>query len=724
MNCCVKYINTILLVFLIVAGQVQPNPQTGVAVCRDQTSDLFVNSFPINTQTGDLAEWTEQMRSVPDNVCTKRSGVKTTCVIDYTNTTQSSDWCLQVPDTIYIETTLIYRCTNTFDKQQMYYSVKHRPACYASSCYDGYDQSILETIERATFDSLVQEFATPNTDSEWWDQDGYNDCVQMRFEITEPIVSEAVAGNLVGASNASPTSSPAPTLRPTATFAPTKSPAPTYTPVAHTCESESLQLVSDGGLAEMRTASIDTPNRGAVGVAEGLSNIKDILVIDTDTGMGFDKHCTTIGIGEAESYTALCEFDYEDVIEFVEDTGNSIAELCQTANGIYVEDSLNITCASEADSSDITRLVIKNKPSCRSKLCNADGVREVATTEFDRWMKLTLEKGLDEAFAQDVGDATILILNGTHSCVIESDEEDEEESIVVAVGGSSLANIGGVPIPPTDQCRMFTENVNGNLEIYNQKAMFQREILDYVDVDMRQICGSTRPGRLECDFDWTEVLVSSESSANTDTLKSVCMPDGTGSTGAGQYVESVFEVTCVDPQGDRLIMNNRNVPGCIGRPCTPGQSEYLLVDDYNFLADKFIAEGWTCTTEVISVFAPHYNPFVETYSMNEVGSNPQFSTIVVDETNDNDAPPPPKAFESSNQYLQTDIKEAPPSNRPTLAPTGDAFHRGQNYGALLRTQSPTAAFVESPTVSSSSTNFPYTVTLLLMLPTALSMLNL
>mmetsp|Transcript_25264 Transcript_25264/g.59127 ORF Transcript_25264/g.59127 Transcript_25264/m.59127 type:complete len:715 (+) Transcript_25264:233-2377(+) len=710
MNTCVKYVDIILLAFLITAGQASPPAST--EVCRDDSSELYRNSFPVNTEMGDLAEWTEAHRSTPGQVCTRRSGIKTTCVIDYTNTTESTDWCLDVPKTLYIETTFIYRCTNHNNKKQMYYSVKNRPACYASSCFDGYDSSILEGLERASFDGLIEEFKNPNTDSEWRDADGFDECVQMRFEITEPVVSEAVTGS-VGVVHASPTSSPAPSispapsLRPTGSFAPTASSAPTYAPMDLTCETESIELVSndaDFPRSQIRTAGTSNPNR-AVGVAEGLSKIEEILVIDTNTGRGFDKHCKTVEIDDFQNVTALCEFDYDDVIEFIAGTDDSIAALCQAANGVYVEDSISIMCTSDEDPSITTRLVINNKPSCRSKLCNADGVREVATTEFDRWMKLTLEEGLDEAFAKEFDAETVEILSGPQSCVIDSDD-DAEELIVVAVGGSSLSNIGGEPIPPTDECQAFTTAVDGTIGIYNQKAMFQRELLDYVSDDMRQICGSTTPGLLECDFDWNEILASSERSADGDTMKSACMPDGNGSSGSGQYIESIFEVTCTDPSGDQLVMTNTNVPGCTGRPCTPGQAEYLLEDDYTFLADKFIAEGWTCATDVISVFAPHYNPFIESYSMEEINSDPAFNTLDVDGN-------PDDTIHTAGANV----------NPPTLAPTGDAFHRGQKYGALLRTQAPSAAYVEPQTTSSSYSRFSGTMTVLLMLPIALSLLN-
>lgn len=760
MNTCVNCISVILLVFLIVSDQVQSNPETPSTLCRGDTAELHSNSFSVNKQNTALAEWAERQRYIPDRVCDKQSGVKTTCVMDYANTTESSDWCLDVPDTVYIETTFIYRCTNNDNNHQMYYSVRNRPACYASSCYDGYDRSIMEHFEQATFGGLVAEFSAPNTDSEWiisesvsedekerptmdgggqrqptgttageWDYlEGFDNCVELRLEITEPIVSVPGAGAVDPPTvSPAPTISPAPTQRPTISSAPTETPGPTTAALERSCENDSVRLVSGG--VDIATQSLRGGNQNRANlVADGLSSIEGLLMIDTNTGMGFEKHCTTVDVDDIENVTAVCDFDYDDVIEFVADSDDSISRLCQNANGIYVEDSVSIKCTSDEDPSLITRLNFKNKPSCRSKLCNADGVRKVATTEFDRWMKLTLEEGLDQALAEAGDDNTVEILSGPQTCVIISDDEDEDdvdedELVVVAVLGSTLSNIGGEPIPPTDECQAFTDVVDGTLDIYKQKAKFQRELLNYIDIDMREICASTTPGDLECFFDWTDVLVSSQSTASADTLKVMCMPDGNGSTGAGQYVESSFGVNCVDPDGKQLIMTNTNVPGCVGRPCTPGQAEYVFQDDYTFLAEKFIADGWNCTTEIYSVFAPHFNPFLQTYDLEEAQA--QATSIIVDEK----PAPPVESIANNDPYEYVGEITSPrkgvyanDENPPTLAPTGDAFHRGQDYGVLFRTQAPSPAYVEPVKVSSSYTRFSGIMTVLLVLPMTLSMI--
>jgi len=744
MQQCRHYYNIILLLVLLVVGPVRSVPEEDAKNCQDETEELYRNSFGIVEQVGDLASWTEDQRSNPESTCTHQSEFKTTCILDYVNATDSPDWCLDVPDTLYVETNFIYKCSNNNNKKIVFYTIQNKPACYSSNCYDGYDSSVLESLERATFDWLTSELQNPNTDSEWGDTTGYDTCVQMRLTVTDPILSEAVAApegideNFSFSSTnttSSPTTSSAPTSSPTTTQSPTTSLAPTKSPMELSCKDESDDLVSSSNsgttlqVQGLRSGSSSDQNSRNE-IVEGLTNIQDLMMIDPNTGKGFEKHCKTIAVDDTnsntENVTALCEFDYGNFLAATTNTEDSIAALCRTANGVYVEDSVSITCTSVEDSAEaaasMTRLIVKNKPSCRSKTCNADGVREVATIEFDRWMKMTLEKGMEEAFADDADGAMASILGGLQSCVIDDNEKNDEKGVVVAVGGSSLSNVGGEPIQPTDECQAFTDAVYGNLNIYNEKIVLQREILNYVDTDMREICGSTEQNTLACHFDWSEVAVSSPLASETDAdaLKSVCMPDGSGDSGAGQYVESSFKVSCVGAEGKKLTMTNTNVPGCVGRPCTPGQSQYLFEDDYTFLADKFIEEGWSCSTEILSVYEPHYDAFFGTYNIDDIGSNPQFNEIAVDEVSnypDVDTEDlAPKV--SRNNIIVVDV--------PTPAPTGRSVVNSLKYGSLFETEAPTPG--KSVTIdvdlyaSSSSARFSGTWTILLLLPMAMSIL--
>lgn len=766
MKSCRLHYNSILLLILIVAGPVWSAPgQTASQVCQYDTAELYRNNFGLVKQVGDLGLWTEEMRSVASNVCTRHTPDKTTCVLDYVNTTDSSDWCLDVPDTIYVETTFIYKCENNDDDKHVFYSIKNRPACYAASCYDGYDMSVLDDIERATFDAFTNEFKAPNADVEWGDRDGFDTCTQMRLEVTDPIVSVAVAvvDTPSPTSSSAPTTSPAPTNKPTISPAPTTTSAPTVKPIVLSCKDESANLISGSNSLQVREFGEETTINP---VAVGLANIHNILEIDTNTGEGFDKYCSTLQ-DNSENVTALCEFNYDAVNSFTADTENSVAELCHDANGVYVEDSVSITCTSVDNATAVTRLVFTNKPSCRSKLCSATGVRELATTDFDRWMKLTLEVGLEEAFI-----GTAPILNGAQSCVIdtEEDEDDEVEGVDVAVLGFDLSNVGREAIAPTLECQAFTDPIDGNIEIYNERSVFQTGILAYVDTDMREICGSPEPDFLECNFDWLEIFAVEEEEepvdpeeegevseaeprqADVEKLKSMCMPDGSGSSGYGQYVESTFQFTCTNEEGKTMTVTSTNVPGCVGRPCTPGEAQSLFEGDYDFLADHFIKEGFDCSIpEVLSVHTPYYNPFFGTYDMEGIASNPQFDAeesidedpsgpLVIGEE-DLDSPAISREVDFDEQNPDGTpgigggenvvvINDGSPTQPPSNGATDSNLHlRGPQFGNLFKTQPPIDHHKHPGVVLGAASSSPLrfssgTTTLLLLIPAALSMLVL
>ena len=705
----------VLLLALLAAAPVRSVPD--IDTCQAQRKELQTSAFSIVLQEGDLEDWADEQK---ESICVKQQGNKVTCNLDYVNATESSAWCLDVPNTVYLETTFIVKCENDNkqdDKRHVFYSVRNRPACYSTSCYDGYDTSILETLERASFDDLINEMKNPNTDSEWGKNMGaFEVCTVMRLALTDPIISEAVAV----VTTASPTISPAPTVSsaptnsPTNSPAPTISPAPTVTPKELTCKEESASLMAEGN----NISTLGGDNESALsGVAFGLSSTQALIDIDIETGKGFEAHCNKV---DGDS---LCEFDYADALAMTTEEGNSIPELCQNAYGVYVEDSVSITCTSEETSAK-TRLVFKNKPTCRSRLCNVDEIREVAATEFDRWMKLSLEEGLQEA-SLGSGEA---ILNGPHSCVIDVEKgQTMDEGVDVAVGGPILANLGGDPILPTDECQVFTNAVDGNINIYNEKALFQKEILAYVSADLRQICASPTPGEMDCNFDWSEIMEPEDIPSETTTrqadakaFRNLCMPDGIGDSGAGQYVESTFKITCSNLSGNKIVVTNTNVPGCAGRPCTPGQTQYLFADDYTYLADKFIKQGWDCSTEILSVYAPYYNPFFGTYEMTDIASNVQFPPVV---DTPEETPEGVPENVGSNPLVDGGNFNVINVDPSTPAPSSNLHLRGPQYGNLFKTDAPLP--VEEEVVedtSSSSKTFFGTTTILLLIPAALSML--
>ena len=133
----------VLLLALLAAAPVRSAPAPGLDSCLAHTEELQTSTFSIVLQEGDLADWAEEQKQ---NICVKHQANKVTCNLNYVNATESSDWCLDVPETVYFETTFIVKCENdnyADDRRHVFYSVRNRPACYSRACFDGYDMSIL-----------------------------------------------------------------------------------------------------------------------------------------------------------------------------------------------------------------------------------------------------------------------------------------------------------------------------------------------------------------------------------------------------------------------------------------------------------------------------------------------------------------------------------------------------------------------------------------------------
>merc|ERR1712025_708831 len=168
-------------------------------------------------------------------------------------------------------------------------------------------------------------------------------------------------------------------------------------------------------------------------------------------------------------------------------------------------------------------------------------------------------------------------------------------------------------------------------------------------------------------------------------------------------------------------ITNTNVPACVGRPCTPGQAQYLFEGDYDYVAEHMATEGYECTTEILSVYTPHYDPFYGTFDIADLENNPQFNEIVIDEEETNDqednvakpvlpkTDPPLTIFEASGD------SEEVPQNPPTLAPVSNL--RSPKYGALFQTAAPTIGW-EEPLSAGFYTRT--TTVLVLLLPMAVS----
>jgi len=651
-------------------------PATNGNSCVEDTKAIIKNSFELAKEVDDLEYWIYLQRltsaTVEPNIqlknkiegnqslCTIQEGAeKITCVIDYLNyydnTTRVSptknNWCLTIPQTMYVETTYIYKCTQTNSNLILFYTVSDKPSCYSavgtssfsstSPCYTGYDNDVILNIEKGVAkDLLLNDILQGSQQAkyEWGETGQWNKCDEIRFEVTDPILSAAVAA--VATEDEETTTTLLPLSNET-TFspAPTLSPAPTFQPTILSCKDESLNIiqikptttptdtVSNNDIAirlqeiqnEMMTGDYErhcTVKNRTVTVAPSSSPTVSPTNATTTTNssgtvLEVDKlsslsSLTADGGGFIQSITE-CVWNYEDLIlsrnnkttasiesaataaGLQQPSKSSVATLCRNRNnyngGIYVEDSVSITCTSTSSSSDndneidttspiITQLIIQNKPSCRSDKCNADGVLEMATMEFQRWIRVVLNDGkiVDTIMNQvenNNNTTTKQILVGRQLCVIDESESENASSSGNEVGGVSVA-VGGsttgissfsssnntttttstdtdnnifdhnmlllgsstnnttnntinnstittaVTITEEELCRLEFKEVNeGIIEIYNSKRKYMTYINSYTD--LRQICGSPQPNALECNFDWKEIFSSSTTTTTSNS---------------------------------------------------------------------------------------------------------------------------------------------------------------------------------------------------------------
>merc|ERR1719410_1409010 len=112
-------------------------------------------------------------------------------------------------------------------------------------------------------------------------------------------------------------------------------------------------------------------------------------------------------------------------------------------------------------------------------------------------------------------------------------------------------------------------------------------------------------------------------------------------------------------------------------------------------------DGYECTTEILSVYTPHYDPFFGTYDIADLENNPQFNEIIIDEEESEDEeetdnrednvtdPALPKTYPPLTPSTNSEDSEASEGseelkeNSPTSAPVSGL--RNPKYGALFQT---------------------------------------
>jgi len=629
-------------------------------------------------------------------------------IIDYSEVSHNiSAVCEQTMNGIYLEISYDVVCGNSLqtaeagedglDNGAVEFRINYDPLCLSNifcATTDFEYEAISHAASKWNSDSgsMYCKIVTASSSD---DEDEYalNSNATTILEQKPAVVWEDFSPSQNPTETPSPTASIAPSMRPTASANPTSSTAPSQNPTVVSCFDESLNLLQ---VASDQDEIEDETEAKRLRMATELVRVQSLLTTSEDfNGEGIEKYCSSSSEREndVEAITttidALCEFNYEDIIESTE-TEDSIASLCLDSNTLYVEDSVAITCGSVDERNPLsgtTKVMVRNKPSCRSKKCNADGVREVAIAEVQRWIKRTLEKGN--------ADTSSSILAGRQSCVIDANDEDLKGGILVTLGVSDDDG----PIEPTDQCLKDSGFLKSQIEIYNQNRIADQQFIEYLDTDLRQICGSPTPGVLVCNFDWSDLFPSTDEGTRLNCMVDKNSNSTTGcGGGGGQYVESSFRMDCTGREGE-LTINSRNVPDCIGKPCSPGQAQNLLKDRYlsfsNTFMDEFKRFDWTsCETEVLSVHASHFDPFYGTHDL-ECYKNLQFEEIVAEEIVEDE---PVDIWANDISDLNSDSSDANGNSPASSDLTSDSnTDSNGNYNIMsIEREAPTEAPTEAP----------------------------
>eukprot|EP00980_Cylindrotheca_fusiformis_P028796 scaffold22647_cov145-Cylindrotheca_fusiformis.AAC.6 len=147
-------------------------------------------------------------------------------------------------------------------------------------------------------------------------------------------------------------------------------------------------------------------------------------------------------------------------------------------------------------------------------------------------------------------------------------------------------------------CKFESDKMSSTIEIVNAKNTIKIDYAEFASKEIKNYCPSKTPGFLDCEFD-----MSSSSLSIKNNLKTECPNNG------GQYLTSAFHTKCYDPQDQvEVTFNVKNVPGCVGYCCSPGESKTLLLAELTWFIAVYEGKGWNCSDlEITSISSPNYN---------------------------------------------------------------------------------------------------------------------
>jgi hypothetical protein len=260
-------------------------------------------------------------------------------------------------------------------------------------------------------------------------------------------------------------------------------------------------------------------------------------------------------------------------------TATTPRQVCQQAGGTYAEVILDLRCTSK-DTGVVIQQTLVNQPTCLATNCNQLESQEVVF-ELNRWRLEAMRQAHPEMKCDFVEPFRLLAGVGN----VDGYAWDQSLPSTVSL---------------SDDCRDESDFMSTVISIYNEKTVIRKIFEKYVDVDPRELCFSPIPGRLGCDFDWSEFA------AQTPTVGGL---EGLCEANYGQFITSSVETTCYSEEDAlTLFIHSNNVPNCVGWSCTAGQAERFLTTaplvDLAMIESPYIDLGFNCSSSIANVFTP------------------------------------------------------------------------------------------------------------------------
>mmetsp|Transcript_44766 Transcript_44766/g.108143 ORF Transcript_44766/g.108143 Transcript_44766/m.108143 type:complete len:964 (+) Transcript_44766:111-3002(+) len=334
-------------------------------------------------------------------------------------------------------------------------------------------------------------------------------------------------------------------LTPTMSAAPSVSAAPSLVPSVSNNPSVSLAPSDLPSLQGCSGASSDLMTQNQV-VRQALETIQTQIDAQPST-----NYCTNTD-GQV-----FCDYDYTPIVHTLETD-------CKDQGGTYVEHTFEIICTKPATGEETVTQHI-DRPFCLDQRCEY-----VEMNDF-----------IVQHYQSDIPPADTLCISYTLQELL--------------VGGK--ADVPAIPV--SAGCQFEANQMSSTTAILNAKALIRSDYENFGSKEIRNYCPSKQPGFLDCDFDFSSSIL-----AITNNLRSDCPSNG------GQYLTSAFTVVCNDPIDQvEVTFKVRNVPGCVGYCCEPGESKTIMDAEHTWFTDYYVIDrGWTCGSMTITTLStPNFN---------------------------------------------------------------------------------------------------------------------